>query len=330
MIRSQSAVSDNSATSVRVIAIRYEAAGISSFVLRRVDGLPFPAVDPGAHIEIRLPIGSTRSFSLSNGRADQGDYRLTVARDARSTGGSAFMHDNIKVGDVFAISGPRNNFVLVSDAAQSIFIAGGIGITPFVPMLVALNESGRAWKLIYFVKTRDRAALLTEIEALAAAGRGEVACIFTGERDGRTFDIDGILGSAPPQAHVYCCGPIGMLNSFRINAERHRVAPERVHFEYFSSEVEASTEGGFTVVLQRSGKEVIVHPGQTILEAIEAIGIDVPCSCLEGICGSCETKIISGIPDHRDMIYTERERKEAKTMMICCSGAKSARLVLDL
>jgi ferredoxin-NADP reductase len=323
-------VSDSSATSVRVIAIRYEAAGISSFVLRRVDGLPFPAVDPGAHIEIQLPTGFARSFSLSNGRADRGDYRLTVARDARSTGGSAFMHDKIKVGDLFTITGPRNNFALVKDAAQSIFIAGGIGVTPFIPMLAALNESGRAWKLIYSAKTRDRAALLTEIEDLAAAGHGEVACNFTGEPDGRKFEIDRILAAMAPDAHVYCCGPIGMIDSFRINAERHRIAPERVHFEYFSSDVEAATEGGFTVVLQRSGREVIVRAGQTILEAIEAIGIDVPCSCLEGICGTCETKIISGIPDHRDMIYTERERKEAKTMMICCSGAKSERLVLDL
>jgi ferredoxin-NADP reductase len=323
-------VSDSSATSVRVIAIRYEAAGISSFVLRRVDGLPFPAVDPGAHIEIRLPIGSTRSFSLSNGRGDQGDYRLTVARDARSTGGSVFMHDNIKVGDIFTITGPRNNFVLVRDAAQSIFIAGGIGVTPFVPMLAALNESGRAWKLIYFAKTRDRAALLTEIEGLAAAGHGEVACNFTGEPGGRIFDIDRILAAMCPGAHVYCCGPIGMLDSFRVNAERHRIAPERVHFEYFGSDVELSSEGGFTVVLQRSGREVIVQAGQTILEAIEAIGIEVPHSCMEGICGSCETKIISGVPDHRDMVYTERQRKETKTMMICCSGAKSERLVLDL
>jgi ferredoxin-NADP reductase len=323
-------VSDNSATSVRVIAIRYEAAGISSFVLRRIDGLPFPAVDPGAHIEIQLPIGSTRSFSLSNGRADQGDYRLTVAREAQGTGGSAFMHDNIKVGDLFTITGPRNNFALVKDAAQSIFIAGGIGVTPFIPMLAALNESGRAWKLIYFAKTKSRAALLIEIEDLAAAGHGEVACNFTGEPGGRKFEIGGILAAAAPGAHVYCCGPTGMLDNFRTNAERHRLAPERVHFEYFGNDVKASTEGGFTVVLQRSGKEVIVRAGQTILEAIEAIGIDVPHSCMEGICGTCETKIISGVPDHRDMVYTERQRKETKAMMICCSGAKSERLVLDL
>ena len=142
--------------------------------------------------------------------------------------------------------------------------------------------------------------------------------------------MGNILASMPSNAHAYCCGPIGMLDSFRMNADKLGISRERIHFEYFNSDVQASTEGGFTVVLQRSGKEVVVQAGQTILEAIEAIGVDVPHSCLEGICGSCETGVISGIPDHRDMVFTERERKQAKTMMICCSGAKSERLVLDL
>jgi ferredoxin-NADP reductase len=323
-------VSDRAKTEVRLMAIRYEAEGVSSFILRRVDGVPFPAVDPGAHVDIRLPNGMIRSFSLSNGVADEGDYRLTVARDSRSTGGSIFMHDRLKVGDVLTIVGPSNNFQLHLDGRFSAFIAGGIGITPFIPMLVALNRAGRPWRLIYCAKTRARAALLAEIQDLAASGQGELICRFSNETDGPAIDIPSVLAALPFGAQVYCCGPDRMLTSFRATAERLGLDPMRVHFEYFKNAVEVSSEGGFSVVLQRSGKQVFVAAGQTILEAIEDAGVNVPYSCREGVCGSCETKVISGVPDHRDMVCSEREHEEKKTMMICCSGVKSGQLTLDL
>ena len=319
---------DTPTVPVRVMAIRYEAPDIRSYVLRRTDGIAFPGVDPGAHIDLRLPDGIERSFSLSNGASDSGDYRITIARDEGGRGGSRFMHDQVRAGDVLTISAPRNNFVLARDAAHSLFIAGGIGITPFVPMLMSLNQLGRRWKLIYCAGNAERAALRGEIERLADAGHGELICHFS-KTAGR-LDIADVLAKRPPDTHVYCCGPNSMLRDFRTAADQGGVPSDRLHFEYFRSDAESPSAGGFAVVLQRSGRQIAVKAGQTILDALQELNIEVPCSCMEGICGSCETKVISGTPDHRDMILTERERQTKGTMMICCSGAKSEVLVLDL
>jgi tetrachlorobenzoquinone reductase len=323
-------VADDFGISVRVAAIRYEAAGVYSFVLQRVDGANFPNVDPGAHVDLRLPNGVERSYSLSNGQGDQGSYRITVARNPQSTGGSAVLHDVIRPGDVIAMREPHNNFPLVSDSAFSMFIAGGIGITPFIPMAAALNAAGKPWRLLYTVKCPDQAAFLAETQALAEAGQGEVARFFTGETGGRRLDIAQTLADLPPGAHVYCCGPARMLMAFRQAAAERGIDGARVHYEYFESDARVAAEGGFTVVLQRSGKEIQVEPGQTILEAVEAAGCEVPYSCREGICGLCETRVLEGVPDHRDMLFSEEERRTASTMMICCSGSKSDRLVLVL
>jgi vanillate O-demethylase ferredoxin subunit len=321
-------VLDKSAVSVRVATIRYEASDVRSFVLRRTDGLAFPPVDPGSHIDVRLSGTIARSFSLSNADADDGEYRITVAREQNGSGGSKFLHDNVRAGDMLMISAPRNNFILARDAPRSVFVAGGIGITPFIPMLATLNRIGRGWKLIYCAKSPARAPLLAEVETLAQAGAGKLNVHFSA--DAGRLDLRNIVADLSPDDHVYCCGPTGMLRDFRLAADERGIAAEQLHFEYFKSEVEAAESGGFTVVLQRSGREVSVKAGQTILEALRDLGLDVPYSCMEGICGSCVTGVISGTPDHRDMVLTERDRKAGNTMMICCSGAKSDRLVLDL
>jgi vanillate O-demethylase ferredoxin subunit len=239
------------------------------------------------------------------------------------------MHDSLRVGQIVEISRPRNNFALAEQARMSVFIAGGIGVTPFVPMTARLNEIGKPWRLHYCVRTRDRAALVDEIAALAAAGSGEFLPNID-EDPGGLLDLAATLTTMPADAHVYCCGPTGMLNAFRADAQAARIPSEQVHFEYFSSDVQNATEGGFTVVLNKSGGEVTVKPGQSILQAVTNHGINVPYSCEEGVCGACETRVVAGIPDHRDMILSDRDKQENKSMMICCSGAKSSRLVLDL
>jgi vanillate O-demethylase ferredoxin subunit len=315
---------------MRIAAIRPEAEGVISLLLEQPDGTPLPPVDPGAHVDLHLANGLNRSYSLSNGPADAGRYRLTIARDANSSGGSAFIHDVLKAGDTVAVSAPRNNFALALDAPASLFIAGGIGITPFVPMVAALNAAGRPWTLHYCVRTRGRAALLGELEALAAAGPGRLITNFDEEPGGTMLDLAGVLKAAAPGTHVYCCGPTGMLDAFRAAASAAGIDSDHVHFEYFSADVDKATEGGFTVVCQKSGVSLVVKPGETILQTLEAAGIDAPFSCEEGVCGSCETRVISGIPDHRDMILTPKERAENRTMMICCSGAKTPTLVLDI
>jgi ferredoxin-NADP reductase len=321
-------------TPVRIVAMRYEAAGVHSFFLRRVDGADLSPVEPGAHVDIRLPNEAERSYSLSNNLllepATRGSYRITVARDPQSKGASAFLHDVIRLGEIVMVSEPRNNFPLHLDADLSVFIAGGIGITPVVPMAATLTAAGREWRLLYTAKTREHAAFLGEIEALAGMGTGRVTCFLTRESGGERLDVARAVADLPPDAHVYCCGPTRMLQDFRGAAATQGIESSRIHYEFFKSDGEVADRGGFTVVLQRSGRELRIKPGQTILEAVEAVGCDVPYSCREGICGECETRVLNGTPDHRDMLLSEEERRTATTMMICCSGATSDRLVLDL
>jgi vanillate O-demethylase ferredoxin subunit len=317
-------------TPLRVTEIRYEAAGVSSFILRRQDGAALPSAAPGSHVDIHLPNGLVRSYSISNADHDKGAYRLTVAHDPAGAGGSMFLREVVKVGDTLTATEPRNNFPLMEQAALSVFIAGGIGITPFMPMMATLNAARRRWKLLYCVKAKESAPLRDEIERLGSTGLAEIIWHQTGQTSGRRPDLRAAISNEPDGTHFYCCGPGGMLRDFLAAAASHRLPPEQIHVEYFANEIEAFTEGGFTVFLQKSSKELAVKPGETILDAVEAAGVQVPQSCLEGICGSCETRVIEGVPDHRDMILSERDKQAGQTMMICCSGAKSQRLVLDL
>jgi ferredoxin-NADP reductase len=312
----------------RIVAIRYEAVDIVSFVLAPIGAEPLPAFEPGSHVDVHLTGALMRSYSLSNGTGDVGRYRLTIQKDPKSRGGSVYMHENLSPGQEFEISTPRNNFPLVENSPASILIAGGIGITPFLPMITRLNARGSRWRLYYCVRRRERATFIEELQQLAARGVGEVVFNFDEEPGGAVLDLADIIRRLPPDAHVYCCGPTGMLDAYREAAKA--LPPERVHYEYFSSDVKAAAEGGFTVVLQKSGREIHVKTGETILSALRNAGVDVPSACEEGICGACETKVISGHPDHRDRILDERERAEGNKMMICCSGSKSDRLVLEL
>ncbi|HJQ16546.1 MAG TPA: PDR/VanB family oxidoreductase [Allosphingosinicella sp.] len=312
----------------RIVAIELEAENILSFKLRPMDPALPERIDPGSHVDVHLPNGMMRSYSLSNGPEHQRVYRLTVARDANSRGGSTYMHDTLRVGQVLEISKPRNNFSLAEQAAMSVFIAGGIGVTPFIPMIARLNELGRPWRMHYCVRSRDRAALVEEIERLAASGSGALVPNYDDEAG--ILDLAATLASLSADAHVYCCGPTVMLDAFRAGAKNAGIPSDHVHFEYFSSEVESATDGGFVVALRKSGAEITVKPGQTILQALIEYGLNIPYSCEEGICGACETPVIDGVPDHRDMILSDQEKKESKTMMVCCSGSKSPRLVLDL
>ena len=316
---------------VRVVSVTYEARDVLSFVLAREDGTDLWSFEPGSHVDVHLPNDLMRSYSLSNAGTEHGRYRITVARDANSKGGSTFMHDSLQAGRMIEIGKPRNNFPLFEQAPLSVFIAGGIGVTPFLPMMVRLNALGRRWRIHYCVRTRDRAGLLQEIEGLAAsAGLGEVVPNFDEEPGGTMLDLRGVVAALSPQDHIYCCGPIGMLDAFRSACAGGGIADDRVHFEYFSSNVEAAAEGGYEVVLEKSGKSVRVAEGETLLDALIRAGANIPFSCQEGVCGACETRVLDGTPDHRDLILTERERAANRTMMVCCSGSLSPVLKLDL
>ncbi|MBN8816506.1 MAG: oxidoreductase [Sphingomonas sp.] len=309
--------------------IRQEAEDVKSFYLRNNASAPLPDVDPGAHVELILPDGRLRSYSLSNMPDHRGLYRLTVARDRGGSGGSIYMHDKVRVGDVVQASSQVNNFKLNVDAPSSLFIAGGIGITPFVPMIASLNELRRPWRLIYSARTRHRAALLNDLSQLEAAGVGQVELNFNEEPGGVLLNIAKIITELQPEQHVYCCGPEPMLDSFRSEVSAKGIADSRVHYEYFKGNVDAATDGNFDVLCSRSNLTVHVKAGQTILNALTSAGIDIPFACSEGICGSCKTKVIEGIPDHRDLILSSTERNKNNVMYVCCSGSRSQRLVLD-
>lgn len=315
---------------MRVMRLTHEAIDVLSIELERTDGVPVETIDPGAHVEILLPNGLARSYSLSNSSGNERGYRVTVARDAASRGGSAYIHESLRVGAVLQVSAPRNNFELVEDAAQSVFIAGGIGVTPFLPMAAKLNAAGRRWTLHYCVRTQDRAALLGELSDLTEYGQGELRPNFDQEPGGAMLDIAAVLAAATDETHFYCCGPAPMLDAYRAAAAAAGIASDRVHFEYFAGDVTAATEGGFSVRLVKSGKTVTVSEGQTILQAVLEAGVDIQYSCEEGVCGACETVVLEGQPDHRDLILSDSERAASRTMMICCSGSKSAELALDL
>lgn len=313
---------------VRVRTIRHEAQDIISIELIPYETsalLPFTA---GSHLDLHLPNGLTRSYSLMNPQTETHRYLLGVFRDANSRGGSKYLHEQLHVGLVLTASAPRNNFSLVEDAEHHLFVAGGIGITPFCSMLHRLNSLNRTWELHYCVRTREKAAFMDYLEELAGHGRGTVKYNFDAEPGGAMLDLAQLLSGTAPETHVYCCGPSGMLNAFKASCAQRPA--HHVHVEYFSSTQSPAMAGGFTVVLARSHRRLFVPPGNTILNILLAEGIDVAYSCQEGICGACETAVLEGEPEHRDMILTDDERASNKKMMLCCSGCKSKELTLDI
>ncbi len=308
---------------LRIRSITYEAAGIISLDLRPVDGGSLPGFTAGAHIDLSLPGGLSRSYSLVNPEGERHRYVVAVNRDRASRGGSRAVHEVLKAGDLIRVTAPRNNFPLAASAAHSVLIAGGIGITPLWCMVQTLVAQGRSWELHYAVRDRASAAFLEALQQWP-----ERLHLHVDAEAGRVLDVGAIVARAPAGAHLYACGPGPLLDAF--TAATAGLPAEQVHLERFSSDAAPATGGGFTVVLARSGREIAVPPGKTILEAVREAGINAPSSCEEGICGTCEVRVIAGIPDHRDMVLSKAEQAANTVMMICCSGAKSPSLTIDL
>jgi len=304
-------------------AVRPVARDINAYELRASDGRKLPPAAAGAHIDLHLANGLVRQYSLISPEPDPAAYVVAVKRDAQSRGGSRFIHENLRPGARLKISAPRNNFPLDERAPHTVLIAGGIGITPIWSMVQRLEALGRPWRLHYACRSRDDAAFRVELESRTSAGFH-----FDDEAGGKVLDVGAVVASAPSTAHLYCCGPAPMLAAFEAAAAGWPRA--QVHVEYFTAKDAPATEGGFVIELRRSGRELVVPAGKTILETVRAAGIDAPSSCEAGICGTCETRVIAGIPDHRDQWLSEEERAANKTVMICCAGCTSERLVLDL
>lgn len=305
------------------------ALDIKRIVLSRSDGGLLPAFTAGGHIDLHLPNGLVRSYSLCGAEGQSDSYVLAVARDKNSRGGSHYIHDRLRLGDRLKISAPRNHFALDEAAPLTVLLAGGIGITPMWAMIQRLEQIAGDWQLHYSTRLSQMCAFRTELAALDAIHPGRVFLNFDHEPGGQMTDISAILAGLPAGAHAYCCGPVPMLDAFVAEAAQAGLGPERVHVEYFSSTKVAATAGGFEIISGQSGESFFIPSGSSILDVLLDQGLDVNYSCMEGTCGSCEMRVIEGVPDHRDMILTPEEQAANKTMMICCSGSKSAKLVLD-
>jgi len=318
----------NEMMQARVKRISYEAENVNSYELTAPGGGELAPFTAGSHIDLHLTNGMIRSYSLLNDPREQNRYIVAVNKDAASRGGSRFIHETMRVGDIVTISRPRNNFVLQENAPHSVLIAGGIGITPLLSMIRRLDALDRSWELFYAARTRSTAAFLDELVTLRRNREASLHLHFDQEMLGRMLDLPAIVKAAPTDAHLYCCGPVPMLNSFETStADR---SDDHVHLEYFKAKETPAAEGGFEVKLARSNRSITIRDGETIHDALLRSGIAASYACQEGVCGTCETRVVEGIPDHRDSFLSKEERAANKTMMICCSGSKLPTLVLDL
>ncbi|PWK76723.1 PDR/VanB family oxidoreductase [Aminobacter sp. AP02] len=306
---------------VIVRRISYETPTVLSYDLRPTNGGPLPSFEAGAHIDVHLPDGLVRQYSLI-GLPDGADYRIAVALDRATRGGSRWLHSSARPGDRIRISQPRSTFALEQTSAASVLIAGGIGITPLLAMARQLHEAGTEWTLHYAVRSRGECALLDELSAL-----GDNVHLHVDSESDRLLDIERIVAQAAPNVQLYCCGPAPMLDAFMVATSSRDSST--VHYESFTPTVPAADDGGFTVVLNKSGLSIHVGADQTILDALEQAGVHAPSSCRNGVCGTCETSVLEGVPDHRDKVLSDGERAAGNTMMICCSRATTALLRLD-
>jgi ferredoxin-NADP reductase len=311
----------------RLTKIEDAARDTKLYTFQRVDGARLPPYKPGAHIDLHLPNGLTRQFSLVVPNADPDSYVVGVKRDENSRGGSRYIIEQMKVGEQIKISAPRNNFPLVEDAEHVVLVAGGIGITPIWCMAQQLAALGRSWKIHYACRSQTDMAFLGELKKLDPKF---VHLHFDDEAAGKVLDVAAAVAEAPANSHFYCCGPNPMLKAFEAAAASRPRA--FVHVEYFTpkDDAAAGASGGFWVELARSGEEYFIPEGKKILEVLYEAGVDVDYSCELGICGACETKVISGIPEHHDSVLSEEEQAANTKVMICCAGCKTERLVLDM
>lgn len=310
--------------------IRIEADDIVSLELQSADGSALPAFSAGAHIDVHLPNSLIRQYSLWNDPADSHRYCIGVLRDPQSRGGSVAVH-NLQVGQRVEISAPRNLFPLEERAKRSILFAGGIGITPIMAMAQRLHRLGADFELHYCSRSVDRAAFVGLLQESEFAHR--VKFYYDSGEEAAKLDIATVLRHPDHETHLYVCGPGGYMAFILDSAREAGWNEANLHREYFSAPTfaAANVDGeSFELVIQSSGKTLLVGPEQTALEVLEAAGITIPVSCEQGICGTCVTRVIDGIPDHRDLFMTDAEHDKNDQFTPCCSRSRSPRLVLDL
>src|SRR5688572_29312803 len=308
---------------LRVTAKQVQSDGVLTLELAAPSEGRLRDWTPGSHIDLVLPNGLTRQYSLCGDRFDAFRYRVGVLREPAGRGGSAFVHDELAVGDVVGVAGPRNNFPLVPSESY-LFVAGGIGITPLLPMIAQADLLGADWRLLYGGRRRASMAFLDELEPY-----GDRVQVMPQDEHG-LLDLTGFLGEPRPGLRIYSCGPAPLLAATEATCAGwppHTLRTERFVADKTGAAVRTTP---FEVELARTGATVTVTPDMTILDALGQVGVEVLTSCRRGVCGTCETTVLAGRPDHRDALLDDDERDANDCMYVCVSRSRDARLVLDL
>jgi ferredoxin-NADP reductase len=306
-------------TELVVAGREFAADGVLALTLRHPLGEPLPEWEPGAHVDVVLEPGLERQYSLCGDPADRSAWRIAVLREPGGRGGSAHVHEQLGEDAKVRVRGPRNNFRL-EPAPRYRFVAGGIGITPLLPMLAAAEAAGAEWTLLYGGRTRGSMAFGEEL------GRYGDRVTFAPEDETGLLDLPSVLDDVPEGTLVYCCGPGPLLDAVEARCPSGVLRVER----FQPKEQQTGGNTAFEVELARSGRTLTVAPEVSVLDAVRAAGVEVLYSCTEGTCGTCETDVLDGEPDHRDSVLTDDERAAGETMLICVSRCRGGRLVLDL
>lgn len=316
---------------LRVQRITSEAEGIQSYELVCAEGRALPAFEAGSHVEVHVPGGFQRHYSLCNDPEETHRYVIAVQRDERGRGGSLAMHTRVREGDVLTVGAPRCDFPLLY-ARSYLLVAGGIGLTPLLAMARVLQRQPWPWHLHYCTRSPERTAFRELLASPALAGH--VTVHHDGGEPTRALDVKALLATRAPGTRLYCCGPASLMRAVREACTQHGWPREKVHFEAFSAEgagaFGAQADSAFEVIVRSSGACLPVPPGQSVLQVLRSNGLRVPSVCETGTCGTCLTPVLEGQPEHRDTFLPEAQRTACRTMLVCVSRARSRTLVLDL
>jgi vanillate O-demethylase ferredoxin subunit len=323
-------MSNASTLSVRVARKALETSDICTLELVAVPGsAPLPGFSAGSHVDVHLPGGLTRQYSLCNDPKEAHRYLIGILRDPASRGGSQAVHDLVHEGDVLQISAPKNHFPLAHDAKKSLLLGGGIGITPILCMAERLANTSTAFEMHYCTRSLERTAFRQRI---AASGFAEQVQFHFDDGDAaQKLDLAELLNEPKEGVHLYVCGPKGFMDAV-LNTARGKGWPEsQLHFEFFAAEiVHSDADASFEVKLASSGRVIAVPKDLTVTQALSAAGVEIQTACEQGVCGTCLTRVLDGVPDHKDKYLTPEEQAANDQFLPCCSRAKSACLVLDI
>ena len=315
---------------VRVARRTEEAQDICGLELVAIDGGTLPSFAAGSHIDVHLPGGIVRQYSLCNDPSEAHRYQIAVLRDPASRGGSSAVHEVVAEGDVLQISAPRNHFALEPDAPHHLLLAGGIGVTPILCMAERLSVLGASFRMHYAGRSRQRMAFQQRIADSTFAD--QVQLYFDEGDASQRLNIEAVLADALPDTHLYVCGPQGFIDAVLDAARQQRWSEKRLHWEFFAA-ANVGPRGedtAFEVQLASSGRVVSVAVGQSVTQALQDVGVEIMVSCEQGVCGTCLTRVLSGQIDHRDSYLTAEEQAADDQFTPCCSRARCERLVLDL